>query len=138
MTEAVLLDTGPLVAFLHSNEQHHGWVVDRLKELPPRFLTCEAVLTESCFLLRFHPRAMEQIDAWLEQGVIRLPFQFPPERQRVMRLMHTYRNVPMSFADACLVRMSELYPSLPVFTLDQDFRVYRRNGRQRIETIMPD
>jgi hypothetical protein len=81
---------------------------------------------------------MEQIDAWLEQGVIRLPFQFPPERQRVMRLMHTYRNVPMSFADACLVRMSELYPSLPVFTLDQDFRVYRRNGRQRIETIMPD
>ncbi len=137
MIEAVILDTGPLVAFLHSNEQHHVWVVERLKSLPPRFLTCEAVLTESSFLLGFAPRAMEQINEWLERGVIQMPFQFLPERQRVLRLMHDYRNVPMSFADACLVRMSELYPDLPVFTLDKDFRVYRRNGRERIRTIMP-
>ncbi len=137
MIEAVILDTGPLVAFLHSNEQHHVWVVEQLKSLPPRFLTCEAVLTESSFLLGFAPRAMEQINEWLERGVIQTPFQFMPERQRVLRLMHDYRNVPMSFADACLVRMSELYPDLPVFTLDKDFRVYRRNGRQRIGTIMP-
>ena len=66
-----------------------------------------------------------------------MPFQFLPERQRVMRLMRAYRNVPMSLADACLVRMSELYPSMPVFTLDKDFRVYRRNGRERIEAILP-
>jgi predicted nucleic acid-binding protein len=137
VTEAAILDTGPLVAFLHANEQHHGWVVDRLRELPPRFLTCEAVLTECCFLLGFDSRAVEQIDEWLERGVIRLPFQFLPERQRVMRLMHAYQKLPMSFADACLVRMSELYPHLPVFTLDKDFLVYRKNGRQRIETIMP-
>jgi uncharacterized protein len=135
--EAVILDTGPLVAFLHSNEQHHAWVVAQLKSLPPRFLTCEAVLTESCFLLGFAPRAMEQIDEWLERGVIQMPFQFLPERQRVMRLMRAYRNVPMSLADACLVRMSELYPGMPVFTLDKDFRVYRRNGRERIEAILP-
>lgn len=61
VTEAAILDTGPLVAFLHANEQHHGWVVDRLRELPPRFLTCEAVLTESCLLLGFDSRAVEQI-----------------------------------------------------------------------------
>lgn len=42
------------------------------------------------------------------------------------------------FSSKCLVRMSELYPSLPVFTLDKDFRVYRKNGRQRMETIMPE
>jgi uncharacterized protein len=52
-------------------------------------------------------------------------------------VMRAYRNVPMSFADACLVRMSERYPHMPVFTLDQNFRVYRRNRRERIETIMP-
>ena len=137
MTEAVILDTGPLVAFLHANEQHHDWVVDQLRTLPPRFLTCEAVLTECSYLVGFAPSAMAQMDEWLERGVLRLPFQFLPERQRVLRLMHTYRNVPMSFADACLVRMAELYPGLPVLTLDTDFRVYRKNGRGRIESILP-
>jgi uncharacterized protein len=137
VTEAAILDTGPLVAFLHANEQHHAWVVAQLRSLPPRFLTCEAVLTECCFLLGFTPRAMDEIEGWLERGVLQMPFQFLPERQRVMRLMRAYRNVPMSFADACLVRMSELYPDLSVFTLDKDFRIYRKNGRQRIETIMP-
>jgi predicted nucleic acid-binding protein len=55
-----------------------------------------------------------------------------------MQLMRTYRNVPISFADACLVRMSELHQNAPVFTLDRDFRIYRRHGRQLIETIMPE
>jgi predicted nucleic acid-binding protein len=135
--EAAILDTGPLVALLHSNEQHHAWVVDQLKSLPPRFLTCEAVLTEFSFLLGFDQRAMEQIEGLLERGVIQMPFQFLPQCQRVYQLMRTYRNLPMSFADACLVRMSELSPDIPVFTLDKDFRVYRRNGRERIETILP-
>jgi uncharacterized protein len=135
--EAVILDTGPLVAFLHSNEQHHRWVVDQFKGLPPRLLTCEPVLTEACFLLGFDGRAIQQIDRFLERGVVQIPFQFALERPPVMRLMRAYRNVPMSFADACLVRMSELYPDAPVFTLDKDFQIFRKNGRQRIETIMP-
>jgi uncharacterized protein len=136
--EAAILDAGPLVAFLHANEQHHDWVVGQFKSLPPRFITCEAVLTESCFLLRFAPRAMAQIEQWLERGVIQMPFQFLPERQQVWRLMRAYRNLPMSFADACLVRMSELYPDMPVFSLDQHFRVYRKHARERIETILPE
>lgn len=137
MTDAAILDSGPLVAFLHSNEQHHDWVVEHFKLLPPRLLTCEPVLTEACFLLGFAQPAMEQIDEFLERGVIQIPFQFLVERQPVMRLMRTYRNIPMSLADACLVRMSELYPHAPVLTLDRDFGVYRRNGRQRIDAIMP-
>ena len=52
--------------------------------------------------------------------------------------METYRNIPMSFADACLVRMSELWPDAPVFTLDSDFRIYRRNKRQSLPLICPD
>jgi hypothetical protein len=43
----------------------------------------------------------------------------------------------MSFADACLVRMSELWPAAPVFTLDSDFRVYRRNKRQSLPLVCP-
>jgi hypothetical protein len=43
----------------------------------------------------------------------------------------------MSFADACLVRMSEIHPSSVVWTLDRDFSVYRQHGRQTIPLITP-
>lgn len=77
------------------------------------------------------------MDEWLERGVIQMPFQFLLERQRVLRLMQTYQDVPLSFTDACLVRLAELNPTLPVLTLDRNFPVYPRNGRERIETRMP-
>jgi hypothetical protein len=40
-------------------------------------------------------------------------------------------------ADLCLIRMSELYPHHRVITVDEDFRVYRRNKREVIPIIMP-
>ena len=52
--------------------------------------------------------------------------------------MQRYGNVPMSFADACLVCMAEELPSSRVFTLDSDFQVYRRHARQMIPLLMPD
>ena len=51
--------------------------------------------------------------------------------------MARYTNVPMSLADACLVRMSELYPDSLVLTNDSDFAIYRRNRNQTIPTLMP-
>jgi predicted nucleic acid-binding protein len=137
VTKETILDTGPLVAFLHANEEHHRWAVERFKTLPPQFLTCEAVLAEACFLLEFAPRAIEQIDRFLAHGWMQVCFHFSAERPSVMQLMRRYRNLPMSFADACLVRMAELHPGVPVFTLDGDFRLYRKNRREVIPTIMP-
>ena len=52
-------------------------------------------------------------------------------------LLRRYRNVPMSLADACLVRLSELYGDCAVLTLDSDFRIYRRHGRQVIPVLAP-
>ncbi len=43
----------------------------------------------------------------------------------------------MSLADACLVRMAETRPGAVVLTLDTDFHVYRKNGRQTIPAILP-
>lgn len=137
MVEETILDTGPLVAFLEANEEHHKWAEEQFKQLAPKFLTCEPVLTEACFLLGFASKAMDQIERFLDRGWIQVPFQFSAERPSVMQLMRSYRNVPMSFADACLVRMAELYDKVPVFTLDKDFRVYRKHGREVIPTIMP-
>jgi uncharacterized protein len=61
------------------------------------------------------------------------------EQQAELRaLMHRYRNRPMSLADACLVRLSEIHASAEVLTLDSDFRVYRRHGNKVIPVRMPD
>ena len=52
-------------------------------------------------------------------------------------LIRKFANVPMSLADACLVRMTELDAQSAIVTLDSDFRVYRRNRRRIVPTIMP-
>ncbi len=51
--------------------------------------------------------------------------------------MDKYNNVPMDFADACLVTMSEEEKDSLVVTLDRDFSIYRRNGPQVIPVLRP-
>lgn len=137
MFDRVILDAGPLAAYIDRREEWHAWTVARFEELPPRFITCEAVLTEALFLLRNTPRALPHIDALVKEGLIELSFGLQAEWERVSELLTRYAAVPMSLADACLVRMSELTPDAPVFTLDRHFNVYRRNGRERIPLIYP-
>ncbi len=59
------------------------------------------------------------------------------EQAQLAKLMARYENVPLSYADACLVRLSETVPQSVVATLDADFKVYRRNGRQVIPLLTP-
>ena len=56
---------------------------------------------------------------------------------RVLDLMDRYSTVPMSLADACLVRMSETLAELVLLTTDTDFRLYRRHGRQVVPCAIP-
>ena len=52
MTPHILLDTGPLVAYLNRHDPHHDWARLQWQNLQPPMLTCEAVISESCHLLR--------------------------------------------------------------------------------------
>lgn len=133
-----LLDTGPLVSFLASGLRHHAWAVDQWKRLRPPLLTCEPVLTEAAFLLKREGREADALFALLERGVIRVALAVQKEQTDLRVLMHRYRNRPMSLADACLVRLSEIHPDGEIFTLDSDFRVYRRHGNKTIPVRMPD
>lgn len=136
MTGILLLDTGPLVALLVPKEKHHRWAQEALR-VRARVLTCEAVLSEAFFLLRKFERASSALRGMLEDGVVEL-ISLSAENVQLAKLLQRYVSVPMSFADASLVRMSELFPRSVVATLDSDFRVYRRNGRQVIPLLMPD
>jgi len=133
-----LLDTGPLVSFLAAGLRHHAWAVEQWKQLRPPLLTCEPVLTEAAFLLEREGRSADAIFALLERGVIRVALAVEKEQADLRALMQRYRNRPMSLADACLVRLSEIHAAGEVFTLDSDFRVYRRHGNRMIPVLMPD
>lgn len=132
-----LLDTGPLVSFLASGLEHHAWAVEQWKALRPPLLTCEPVLTEAAFLLKREGRDTDAVFALLERGVIRIAIGIEREQADLRPLMRRYRNRPMSLADACLVRLSEIHSSAVVLTLDSDFRVYRRHGNKVIPVRMP-
>ncbi len=135
--KCIIADTGPLVAILDRDDQDHVWAVRVGRRLPPRMISCEAVLSEVHFLTRGIPEARNRIETRLVDGWLELPFSVRDHHTPLHGLMERYASVPMSFADACLVRMSELWPDAPVFTLDSDFRVYRRNKRQSLPLICP-
>jgi uncharacterized protein len=133
----VLIDTGPLVAWLNRRERHHAWARDTLDAIEPPLYTCEAVLTEALFLLSRSRGGRDAVLELVARDIVKIDFQLRPELDAVRTLMRKFASVPISLADACLVRMTELDPGSTVLTLDGDFRVYRRNRRQAIPTIMP-
>jgi predicted nucleic acid-binding protein len=133
----VILDTGPLVAFLNRRDTWHDWAIDALSHVRPPLLSCEAVISEACFLLRHTDGGADAVLDLNARGLIDLSFRLEPVLEDVRRLMKRYADVPMSLADACLVRLAESTTRATVMTLDADFTRYRRLGRQRIPLISP-
>jgi predicted nucleic acid-binding protein len=134
----IIVDTGPLVALLVRTDDHHGWAVDRLRELNPPFLTCEPVLAEVAHLVRRVRHGLDRFVGLLMSDLLRVDFGVMVERAAVGRLMRRYADRPMSLADACLVRLAELNDRASVFTIDGDFSVYRKHGRRAIPLIAPE
>ena len=133
----VVVDTGPLVALLNRRDRHHAWVRQVLDTVEPPIFTCEAVVSEACFLLGRLAGGQDALFELLANRVVTIDFRLHTEIEAVRGLMRKFATVPMSLADACLVRMSELDVQTTILTLDGDFRVYRRNRRHVIPTIMP-
>ncbi|MBW3540022.1 MAG: pilus assembly protein [Planctomycetes bacterium] len=138
MTEPILLDTGPFVACINERDRYHEWSVAHWQRIRPPLLTCEAVVSEAAFLLYREGYRPQRVLEFLHRGAVEVRFQLQREVEAVRHLMTKYADSPMSLADACLVRMSELVAGARVFTIDAHFRVYRRNGRQVIPVIAPD
>lgn len=133
----VLVDTGPLVAWVNRADAGHDWAREQWQRLRPPLLTCEPVLTEAAFLLANHAQDPVTVLDLIEQGVIQVAFNVEDNAAELGQLMRRYRNVPMSLADACLVRMAEIHRNAVVFTLDADFRIYRKHARHVIPTLSP-
>jgi predicted nucleic acid-binding protein len=133
----VLIDTGPLVAYLNRRDQHHAWAVRCWSGLYDPLWTCEAVLSEAIFLLHDSDASVDPVLRLFERGIVRLDFNCRDQQADVFRLLRKYADRPMSLADACLVRMAELFDDSQVFTTDDDFKIYRRRGRHVIPLLAP-
>ncbi|PYI90766.1 MAG: pilus assembly protein [Verrucomicrobia bacterium] len=138
MAKTVLIDSGAIVAALRRRDQHHAWARAHFEAESEPFVSCEAVISESFFLLDRAAGGKEALCGLLERSIIAVGFSFADETAETIRLLRRYSDTPMSFADACLVRMAERIHDSIVFTTDSDFRTYRKNGRQVIPLIIPE
>ena len=132
----IILDTSVLVALINRSDSNHIWAVQEWMQLKSPALTCEAVISETCFLLK-RKYLIEAVFEMIEIGAIAIAFNLQKESSNVRSLMSRYESVPMSFADACLVRMSEQILNSAVMTLDSDFQIYRKYRNQEISLIKP-
>ena len=108
-----------------------------LPTMAPPLITCEAVLTEATYITRNLPGARAALIEMVGEGFLSIGIYVADHHSALLAMIKRYTNVPMSLADACLVRLAELHPKSLVMTLDSDFSVYRKNGRQRIGVLRP-
>ena len=100
-------------------------------------ITCEAVITECCFLLQAIPRAVEDVLANVANGNFQIPFKLAQSAGEVRDLMHKYRDTPADFADACLIQMANDLDTADILTLDSDFRHYRWRRNRSFKLLVP-
>ncbi len=129
-----ILDAGPLIAALNSQDEHHRWACQILAQLGPPFYSCPEAIAEAAAMTGQPAAIVEMIQA---EEII-LDFDLTSQAASVLSLLKKYRDRQMDLADACIVRMTELIRDCHVLTLDRaDFSVYRRNGRDLIPLIVP-
>lgn len=137
MKPAILVDTGPIVAYLDRRDRYHQWSLSQFSHLPAPYKTCEAVCVEAAHLLSrtgLDPSVLLEL---IQLDVLEIDFAMKTEVERIRALMKKYRDQPMSLADACLVRMAEMHAGSIVLTLDADFHIYRKHKQDTIPVIMP-
>src|SRR5205823_8060335 len=102
---------GPIVALLSARDQYHEWARSTLATIDPPLLTCEPVLAEVSHLVRKLKGGPAAVLDLLGRGALEVAFRVDTELLALRTLLTRYASVPMSLADACLVRMAELEPN---------------------------
>ena len=124
----ILTDTGPLVALLNADDQHHSQCVDAARRLPPvPLLTTWVCFTEAMYLLGSIGGYHYQVPLWNLRAEARLVLHemTPTEADRMAALMSQYRDTPIALADASLIAVPESRSIRSLFTVDGDFYIYR-------------
>lgn len=128
----ILVDAGPLVAFVDADDQHHAKCVAALKGVREPLATVWPPLTEALYLLADLPKAQDALWEMLQRGALQLLPLDSSDVPRIRELMRKYANRPMDLADAAVIRVAEREGLRRIFTVDRrDFAVYRLHNRVR-------
>ncbi len=131
----ILLDTGPIVGFVHRDDQYHDRAVALFRSLRPPVATIWPVISEALHLVDFAPAAQEAVWMLVEENLQLLPLD-ATDIPRIRELMRKYADLPMDLADAALVRVAERERIRRVATFDdRDFRIYRPKRLGRFEVL---
>ena len=133
----VLVDTGFIVALYNKSDWHHSQCLQMLDALEQPAVTCEAVVSESCFMLRQTRGAAADLLATIENGTLEIRFQLERSAGKVRSLLEKYKDLPASFADACLVQMADELDTGDILTLDSDFKQYRWRRNRPFHFLIP-
>jgi predicted nucleic acid-binding protein len=132
----VLLDTGFIVALLDRSENFHKTCAQAVREVEAPLVTCEAVITESCYLLRNLSGASEAVIENITAGIFQVPFQLSRDTAGVKQILRKYKDRKIDLADACLIRLADQFGTADILTLDRDFRIYRW-GKNKPFRVLP-
>ena len=121
----VLLDTGVIVALLDRSEKFHKACAETIQSLPAPLITCEAVIAETCYLLRNLPGAAEAVVENVAARIFAIPYQLSQDASALNRYLRKYRDRQIDLADACLIRLADQFETSDILTLDKDFQIYR-------------
>lgn len=126
-----------IVALLNRRDAGHERCVRALNEINLPMVTCEAVVTESCHLLRHIPGASELVLLNLQRNMYSIRFNLTGSADAVYALMRKYRDMPASLADACLIHMADELNTGDILTLDGDFLHYRWRKTRPFNLLIP-
>jgi predicted nucleic acid-binding protein len=132
ITSSVLLYTGPLVALLRPDDQHHHVCVEQSKDLLRTMITCWPVLTEAAWLLG-DSRTLMQMLARGKLICLDLDERAP---EWMDRYASQYATLRPQLADIALMYLAERERISHVFTLDRrDFNVYRTSAGAPLQLL---
>jgi len=135
--EPILIDTGVIFALFDQDEWAHERCVRALRSIHRPLVTCEAVITESCYLLRRRRDAVDAVLANVETGFFGIPLQISRSARQIREIFHKYRGTPADFADACLIAMADAVSTGDILTLDGHFKHYRWRRTRKFNMLVP-
>jgi predicted nucleic acid-binding protein len=131
----VLVDASALIALLDEDDAAHEQCVEALKHIRDPLATVWPALTEAMHLLAESPRGPEALCDMVSDGVLKLLLLGARDMNRIKELMQKYRDLPMDFADAALVRVAERDSLVRILTFDSHFEVYRLPRRTKFSVL---
>lgn len=132
----ILIDSGPLIALFDASDKYHHEAVNFIKTNKYPLVTSLASITETLYLLDFNRNAQIDFLEWVHRGAVEIHNIERDDFERIKELTIKYRDLPMDFADSCLVYLAEKLNLHTIATIDRDFTIYRIQGRKKFKIIL--